>query len=67
MMEKLKAESFVGEKGTVSARLWSGFTHHAEVIVQLLLVFLQVCDESRHLNFFLSLIWQSRVGSDLLR
>lgn len=62
MMGKLKAESFVGEEGIVSARLWSGFTIHAELVVQLLLVLPQVCDESHPLNFFLSFVQQSRVG-----
>lgn len=56
MMGKLKAELFVGEKGIVSARLWSGFTIHAEEVVRLLLALLQVCDESHSLNVVLSFV-----------
>lgn len=62
MMGKLKAESFVGGEGIVSARPRSGFTIHAEVVVQLLFVLLQVCYELHPLNFFLSFVQQSRVG-----
>lgn len=46
----------------MSVMLWSGFAIHAEVIVQLPLVLLQVCNDLHPLKFFVSFVQQSRVG-----
>lgn len=53
----------MGEEGIVFVMLWSGFAIHAEVIVQLPLVLLQVCNDLHPLQFSVSFVQQScRVG-----
>lgn len=46
----------------MSVVLWSGFAIHAEVVVQLPLVLLQVCNHLHPLQVFVSFVQQSRAG-----